>query len=75
MPIATSITNNTNCFITTQSDSTASSPSSGQKKGLVELLPPNNNLAVFRWWETIDIESPVTIIPGELKEFARAVRD
>jgi|TARA_B100000470_G_scaffold23652_1_gene15540 hypothetical protein len=42
---------------------------------LVELLPPNNNLAVFRWWETIDIESPVTIIPGELKEFARAVRD
>jgi len=42
---------------------------------LVELLPPNNNLAVFRWWKTIDIENPVTIIPGELKEFARAVRD
>ena len=26
-------------------------------------------------WETIDTASPVTIIPGELKEFARAVQE
>ncbi len=26
-------------------------------------------------WETIDTDSPITIIPGELKEFARAMRE